>query len=91
MVAPLTPADRALLDADPQLIRRIRARQYRMVLVRPGPGEPAERSFVTTTGHPVGWHRRKRLAELFARGMVYVEDDMTVAMNRRSLSRDPSR
>lgn len=91
MVAPLTPADHALLDADPQLTRRICARQYRMVLVRPAPGEPAERSFVTATGHPVGWHRRRRLAEMFARGLVYADDDLTVAMNRRSLFRDPSR
>lgn len=91
MVAPLTPADHALLDADPQLIRRLIERQYRMVLVRTEPGGPAERSFETVTGHPVGWHRRKRLAEMFARGLVYADDDLTVAMNRRSLFRDPSR
>ena len=91
MVAPLTPADEALLDADPQLVRRIEAGQYRLAFVRPAPGEPAERSFVTAGGHPVGWHRRQRLAQLFERGLVYAGEDLQVSLNRRSLSRPRTR
>lgn len=76
----------ALHRADPQLIRRIRDRQYRLAIERPSAGGSARRTFRTASGHPVGWHRQQRLAELIRLGLAHVDDDLTIVAVGRWLS-----
>jgi len=85
MVAPTTTRATALLTEDPQLIRRVLARQYRLELYRPAPGEAAAHTFVTTNGHPVGWHRRNRLERLLIARLAQADDHLIVVLTRRSL------
>lgn len=85
MVAPDDDHARALLAGDGQLLRRISARQYQVIVYRRAPGAATERTFMTTGGHPVGWHRRQLLNRLFAAGLAYADDDLVVVLTRRSL------
>lgn len=85
MVAPDDDHARRLLTGDDQLIRRIRASQYQVVIYRRAPGDPTERTFMTTGGNPVGWHRRQRLDRLFVAGLAYADDELIVSFTNRSL------